>query len=163
MPSSRCSYKRFISGVRCEYTAIIESRDAVNSSEEVFATKEELKKLYLVEFVLSVRQKIQEDNKNSRLDYPTDYHVYDKTYSKDYNWNIKVAEANGFRKVFLLSTNDIPDLNINIEITCISNSSRIDFKTKINNGFTNKRIRLHFPTNLQTNYSNPQTMKFYPA
>ncbi len=79
------------------------------------------------------------------------------TYLKDYNWNIKVIEENDFRKVFLLATDNISALDINIEIICTYNSNRIDFKTKINNRCKNKRIRLHFPTNLHTNYLNADT------
>lgn len=74
------------------------------------------------------------------------------TSSRNWKWVTKVTEENKFRKRFLLKSNDCPDLEPVIEITCYRNSDRIDFKTKINNKYKNKRVRLHFPTNLNTNY-----------
>jgi mannosylglycerate hydrolase len=75
--------------------------------------------------------------------------------SKSWKWNIKTIEETVFRKKFLLTTNDLID--IKIEITCYKNSDRIDFKTNVHNTLTNKRIRLHFPTRLQTNYITADT------
>lgn len=52
--------------------------------------KEKVKKLRIVELFLQTRQKYLEYKTNKLLDYPVDYHVYDKNYSKDYEeaWNI---------------------------------------------------------------------------
>lgn len=72
--------------------------------------------------------------------------------SKDWEWDIKVIEENDFRKKFSLIAKFKTQINIEIEITCYKNFQRIDFKTKVNNDFKNKRIRIHFPTNLGTNY-----------
>ena len=75
--------------------------------------------------------------------------------STEWKWDVKIAEENIFRKRFLLTASNI--LNIKIEITCYKNSDRIDFKTNVQNTLTNKRIRLHFPTRLQTNYITADT------
>lgn len=77
--------------------------------------------------------------------------------SKSWHWDIKVIEENKFRKRFLLKSDDVPELCIESEIICFSNSGRIDFKTKINNKMKNKRIRLHFPDGLDTGYINADT------
>jgi len=58
----------------------------------------------------------------------------------------KVIEENSLRKKLKLESD-----MITIQITHYSNTNRIDFKTKINSNLKNKRIRLHFPTNLSTN------------
>ena len=71
--------------------------------------------------------------------------------SRDWVWNIKVTEENKLRKKFLLETTSF-ELKIEIEVICHVNSDRIDFKTKIDNNLKNKRIRINFPTNLQTSY-----------
>ena len=78
-------------------------------------------------------------------------------FSSEHIWGVKVIEENGFRKKFLLSPKGISDLELTVEITCYKDSNRIDFKTKINNHFKNKRIRLHFPTALNTNYLSADT------
>ncbi len=75
--------------------------------------------------------------------------------STNWRWNIGTIEENNFRKRFALTTNDVIDLKI--EMTCYKNSDRIDFKTKVQNTVKNKRIRLHFPAKLQTNYLTADT------
>ncbi|OGI13441.1 MAG: hypothetical protein A3I68_00755 [Candidatus Melainabacteria bacterium RIFCSPLOWO2_02_FULL_35_15] len=75
--------------------------------------------------------------------------------SKDWSWSIKVTEENNLRKKIILATSDVID--IKIELTCYRNSDRIDFRTKIQNTLKNKRIRLHFPDNLQANYITADT------
>ncbi len=71
--------------------------------------------------------------------------------STSYKWQIQRIEENTLRTRFLISTNEIPNIEYVCEMTCYKDSKRIDFKTKINNKCKNKRIRLHFPTNLNTN------------
>lgn len=73
-----------------------------------------------------------------------------------FKWDTKTIEENTFRKRFLLLAKE-KDLEIEIQVTCYRHSNRIDFKTRINNKLKNKRIRLHFPTNLNTNYISADT------
>ncbi len=75
--------------------------------------------------------------------------------SRAWKWRIEVTEENHFRKRFLLESNDVID--IQIHITCYKNSDRIDFKTKIQNTLKNKRLKLHFPTNLYINHMTADT------
>lgn len=75
--------------------------------------------------------------------------------SESWKWDIKTIEETNFRKKFLLTAKDIID--IQSEITCYHLTERIDFKTRINNQLKNKRIRLHFLTQLNTNYLNADT------
>lgn len=67
-----------------------------------------------------------------------------------------VIEENKFRKKILIENRDVA-CSVSTEITCYCNSNRIDFKTKIKNNLKNKRIRLHFPTGLNTNYLSADT------
>ncbi len=54
--------------------------------------KDVLKKSYLIELLLSLRQSNQEKNKNASLDYPVDYHVYDKKFNNEYLASWKVTQ-----------------------------------------------------------------------
>ena len=67
-----------------------------------------------------------------------------------------VTEENKFRKVFLVKTS-LPDLKLETRITCYKDSDRIDFQTTAINSLQNKRIQLHFPTSLDTNYISADT------
>ncbi len=71
--------------------------------------------------------------------------------SINYKCNIRKFEENQLRTKFSLDLKNMPDIEYNSEITCYKDSGRIEFKTKIINKCKNKRIRLHFPTNLNTN------------
>lgn len=55
--------------------------------------KDYLKKFRIVELILTFRQSLQQRLANSNVDYPLDYHVYDKNYSKAYRDSIKVTES----------------------------------------------------------------------
>ena len=77
--------------------------------------------------------------------------------SKDFKWNIKTIEENSLRKKMLLEIKNNENLEFVTEITCSSNSTRIDFNTKIKNNLKNKRIRLHFPDALNTSFINADT------
>ena len=77
--------------------------------------------------------------------------------SKEWKWNHKVTEENSLRKIISISSETNGDLKVNLEITCYSNLDRIDIKTIINNKNKNKRIRLHFPTQLNTCFINADT------
>ncbi len=76
-----------------------------------------IKQLYFIEFLLSIRQNIQERNKNASLDYPVDYHTYDKKYSKEYldSWTItqklileskKLTEKNSGKYILVTLANN---------------------------------------------------------
>lgn len=75
--------------------------------------------------------------------------------STNWEWNIEIIEENNLRKKILLTSDEA--VNIKHEITCYRDSNRIDIKTNIQNTLKNKRIRLHFPTNMQTNYITADT------
>lgn len=79
------------------------------------------------------------------------------TTSKNWNWNIKTIEDNSFRRKFLLELNEKNNFECTVEIVCCYSSGRIDFNTKIFNNLKNKRIRLHFPTGLNTFIINADT------
>lgn len=78
-------------------------------------------------------------------------------YSNSLEWQANTIEENQFRKKFKLFTKVSDDLEIETEVTCCTNSKRIDFGTRINNNYKNKRIRLCFPTNLNVGYINADT------
>jgi len=65
-----------------------------------------------------------------------------------------VIEENEFRKIFKIENKE---LNLQTQITCYTNCNRIDFKTKINNLNQNKRLRVHFPTLLNTDFITADT------
>ena len=77
--------------------------------------------------------------------------------STDCKWTIRTLEENKFRTRFSMFTYDLPDVDVEVFITCYQNSKRIDFETKLKNRTKNKRIRLHFPTNLLTHYISVDT------
>lgn len=72
------------------------------------------------------------------------------------NWSIEIIEENILRKRTLLK-GAIEDFEVSTEVISYSNTNRIDFKTKINNKLKNKRIRLHFPTSIGTNFITADT------
>ncbi|WP_337904911.1 hypothetical protein, partial [Mesomycoplasma ovipneumoniae] len=57
---------------------------AIYSERHNSGFKNFVKNLRLVDIFLQLRQKYFEYKNNKALDYPIDYHVYDKKYSKDY-------------------------------------------------------------------------------
>lgn len=77
--------------------------------------------------------------------------------SKDFKWNIKTIEENSLRKKLLLEIKNNGSFELRTEVTCYSNSDRIDFSTRIKSNLKNKRIRLHFPDTLNTNLINADT------
>ncbi len=77
--------------------------------------------------------------------------------STDWEWNQETIEENEYRKRILLKAENTDKIKIETEIKCYSNSNRIDFNTKIKNSYKNKRIRLHFPTQLKTSYIDADT------
>ena len=91
-------------------------------------------------------------------DLGDEYHFMPSTNKEQKlnSWSIETVEENIFRKRFLLQST-IPDLKVDVEVICYASSNRIDFRTKIDNKLKNKRIRLHFPTQLNTNYITADT------
>ncbi len=77
--------------------------------------------------------------------------------SNIWNWNIKTIEDNSLRKKILLELNEKNNLECEMEIICCQSSGRIDFNTRVFNKLKNKRIRLHFPTGLNTPTINADT------
>ncbi len=79
--------------------------------------KEFFKQLRIIELLLSVRQRIRESKSNKALGgYPTEYHVYDPIYSKDYEdaWKVtkrlileskKLTEVNNAKYILITLSN----------------------------------------------------------
>lgn len=65
--------------------------------------KEILKKSRLIELLLSIRQLFLEKLEHKKYEYPLDYHVYDKNYSKDYE------EAWSLTKNIILKTKELSE------------------------------------------------------
>ena len=73
----------------------------------------------------------------------------DKIIKKVLSCEIKVIEENNLRKQFLFKIKTLSQ-DIETKITCFSHTTRMDFKSKINNMGKDQRLRLHFPTLLNS-------------
>lgn len=83
--------------------------------------KDTVKEIYLVELLLSIRQNVQEREKNSSLDYPVDYHVYDKQYSKDYKGSWEVT------KKLIVATKNLTEKNNSIyTLVTLANNEQVN-------------------------------------
>lgn len=85
--------------------------------KKFYKEKELIKNLRFIELLLQVRQNFLEKKKNTSLDYPIDYHIYDRSYSIDFSkaWDItkklileskKEVEQSGAKYVLVTLTNN---------------------------------------------------------
>lgn len=96
-----------------------------NEEKKFFKEKELLKDLRLVELLLMVRQNLQEKKKNSSLDYPVDYHVYDKNYSEDFTKAWEVTQ-----KLIIESNKEVENIGAKYILIALANNEQINSDVK---------------------------------
>lgn len=87
--------------------------------------KEFLKNFRLVELLLALRQKLQENATNKQNGYPIDYHIYDQNYSVEYQKAWEVT-----KKLILETKKEVENSDAKYIFVTLANNEQVHQKVK---------------------------------
>ena len=75
-----------------ENDTLVYKNYVIKSQDSNYEIKKFFKKLRIVELILILRQNALERQRDNRIDYPIDYHIYDNQLSSEYEKSLKVTK-----------------------------------------------------------------------